>query len=375
MKKGLFTLTLLCSIIVAISAQKTVTGTILDDKGEPLPSAAITIKDSNMGALTDFDGLFSIKAKETDTLVFTFLGYKSQEKVIEKLDKINVNLVVEETMIQCFEVIGYNRNYCGVYCDLYQEKPELKINECYFRCATRCLCITDIINFNQKIDKQLSIKSLTNGATKLLYDNENSWFGFAHFISGYRNKYVKYQISKSTDDVNYKIIGTSQSDTTLYVEEKTGKTLVAWGGSQFLDKERNKADLTYYLVEGYLEDFVEKEDEKEDENDQNTEGVEPKKRTLVYSKKISVEGTDYLKINSLFNEPNQIALSISSPLNEIANFRIVDMAGRVLTSHQQTLLKENNTLIIAHNDLPAGMYILHVQQGEQTDSRKFTVTK
>jgi CarboxypepD_reg-like domain/Secretion system C-terminal sorting domain len=372
MKKGLFTLTLLCSIIVALSAQKTVTGAVLDEKGEPLPFTAITIKGAKMGALTDFDGLFSLRAKETDTLVFTFLGYKSQEQVVDKFEKINVNLVVEETMIQCVEVVGYGVISCCRCCGGSQEKSELSINECYFQCGMRSLCIVNDDNLNQKIEKQLKVSPISKGATKLNYSIENSWFGSTNRnISAFKNKYIKYQISKSTDDVNYKIIGTSQSDTTLYVEEKTGKTLVAWGGSQFLDKERNKAELTYYLVEGYLEDFVEKEDEK----DENTEGVEPKERILVYSKKISVEGSDYLNINTLFNESNQIALNISSPLNEVANFRIVDMAGRVLTSHQQSLLKENNTLTLAHNDLPAGMYILHVQQGEQTDSRKFTITK
>jgi hypothetical protein len=372
MKKGLFTLTLLCSIIVALSAQKTITGTVLDEKGEPLPFAAITIKGAKMGALTDFDGLFSLRAKETDTLVFTFLGYKSQEQVVDKFEKINVNLVIEETMIQCIEVVGYNVISCCRCCGGSQEKSELRINECYLQCGIRCICLIDVDILNQKTENQLKVSSISNGATKLNYSNENTWFGYANRnISSFKNKYVKYQISKSTDDVNYKIIGTSQSDTTLYVEEKTGKTLVAWGGSQFLDKERNKAELTYYLVEGFLEDFVDKEDEK----DENTEGVEPKERTLVYSKKISIEGSDYLKINSQFNESNQIELSISSPLNDVANFRIVDMSGRVLTSHQQSLLKENNTLTLAYNDLPAGMYILHVQQGEQTDSRKFSITK
>jgi hypothetical protein len=353
MKKGLFTLTLLCSIIVAISAQKTVTGTVLDDKKEPIVGADIVIKGTNMGTLTDENGQYSIKMTDSDTLILSFVGYASKE-IVPKENALDIALK-EGILLDAFVKVGYGKTI-----------------SCTFCCG---VCSVNWDNFYQKIEKNLTAKPIQNGATKLLYDNENSWFGSAHFITGYRNKYVKYQISKSTDDVNYKIIGTSQSDTTLYVEEKTGKTLVAWGGSQFLDKERNKAELTYYLVEGYLEDFVEKAAEKEDENDQNTEGVEPKKRTLVYSKKISVEGTDYLKINSLFNEPNQIALSISSPLNEIANFRIVDMAGRVLTSHQQTLLKENNTLTLAYNDLSAGMYILHVQQGEQTDTRKFTVTK
>jgi CarboxypepD_reg-like domain/Secretion system C-terminal sorting domain len=354
MKKGLFTLTLLCSIIVAISAQKTVTGTVLDDKKEPIVGAAIVIKGTNMGTSTDENGQYSIKMTDLDTLVLSFVGYKSKEFVPEKN---KMDLALEEgILLDAFVKVGYNHWIkCGGCC---------------------CSCGVNWDNFYQSINKQLTANSLTNGATKLHYSNENAWFGYANrSISSFKNKYVKYQISKSTDDVNYKIIGTSQSDTTLYVEEKTGKTLVAWGGSQFLDKERNKAELTYYLVEGYLEDFIEKDDEKDDENDQNTEGPNTKERTLVYSKKISVEGSDYLKINTLFNEPNQIALSISSPQNEVANFRIVDMAGRVLTSHQQSLLKENNILTLTHNDLPAGMYILHVQQGEQTDSRKFTITK
>jgi ferredoxin len=361
MKKGLFTLTLLCSIIVALSAQKTVSGTVLDDKKEPIVGAAIVIKGTNMGTLTDENGQYSIKMNDLDTLVLSFVGYKSKEFVPEKS---TMDLALEEgILLDAFVKVGYNHMIkCGGCC---------------------CSCRVNWDNFYQSNDKQLTAKPLTNGATKLNYSNENSWFGYANRnISSFKNKYVKYQISKSTDDVNYKIIGTSQSDTTLYVEEKTGKTLVAWGGSQFLDKERNKAGLTYYLVEGYLEDFVEKEDEKVENmeysdipNTFGTEGPNTKERILVYSKKVTVEGSDYLKINSLFNESNQIELNISSPLNEVANFRIVDMSGRVLTSHQQSLLKENNTLTLAHNDLPAGMYILHVQQGEQTDSRKFTIPK
>jgi hypothetical protein len=271
MKKGLFTLTLLCSIIVAISAQKTVKGTVLDDKGEPLPSAAITIKGSNMSALTDFDGLFSIKAKETDTLVFSFLGYKTKVIKAYASEKMDV-IMKEEPIVNEVIILTERLKYC---CRCYW-KPQF---------------------IEERMCQEIQPKPLE---------------------------------------------------------------------SMFFDEQKNRKSLSLLLKKNVTE-FNRK--------NENTEGVEPKKRTLVYSKKISVEGSDYLKINSLFNEPNQIALSISSPLNEIANFRIVDMAGRVLTSHQQTLLKENNTLILAHNDLPAGMYILHVQQGEQTDSRKFMVTK
>jgi CarboxypepD_reg-like domain/Secretion system C-terminal sorting domain len=370
MKKGLFTLTLLCSIIVALSAQKTVSGTVLDEKKEPLVGASVMIKGASVGAITDVDGHYSINASDSDTLLFSFVGFnpkKIKPNASKKLDVImEEGLVMNDLLI-----IGYH-NLCK--CVLYANDKSF-INSSG-DCLGRCCCFLSAIVTYENWFQPINAKPFRNGSTLLNYQNEISWIGKAkNRLYLYSDKIVKYQISKSTDDVNYKIIGTSQSDTTLYVEEKTGKTLVAWGGSQFLDKERNKAELTYYLVEGYLEDFKEKEDENEREKDENTEGVEPKEHILVYSKKVTVEGSDYLKINSLFNESNQIELSISSPLNEVANFRIVDMAGRVLTSHQQSLLKENNTLTLAHNDLPAGMYILHVQQGEQTDSRKFTITK
>jgi CarboxypepD_reg-like domain/Secretion system C-terminal sorting domain len=370
MKKGLFTLTLLCSIIVALSAQKTVTGTVLDEKGEPLVGASVMIKGASVGAITDVDGHYSINASDYDTLFFSFVGFNPQKIKPNASKKLDV-IMEEGLVMNDLVVIGYH-NLCK--CVLYaNDKSFIKSSE---DCLRRCCCFLSAIVTYENWFQPINAKPFRNGSTLLNYQNEVSWIGKAkNRLYLYSDKVVKYQISKSTDDVNYKIIGTSQSDTTLYVEEKTGKTLVAWGGSQFLDKERNKAELTYYLVEGYLEDFVEKDDENEDENDQNTEGPNTKERTLVYSKKISVEGSDYLKINTLFNESNQLALSISSPLNEVANFRIVDMAGRVLTTHQQSLLKENNTFTLAHNDLPAGMYILHVQQGEQTDSRKFTITK
>ena len=347
MKKCLLTLTLFLILIVAVAAQRTVTGTVLDDKKQPIVGAAITIKGTNMGTLTNENGEYALKIKDADTLVLSFVGFKSKEF----MPKTNLmDLALEEgILLDEFVKVEYSRYRCCCYCGL-----------------------RGVVYYCQNSEQNIRAKPLSNGATKLHYDIEEIWLGSVlHNLPLYKDKYLKYTISKSTDDVNYKIIGKSQSDTTLYVEEKTGKTLVAWGGSQFLDKERNKAELTYYLVEGYLEDFV----EKDDENNENTEGVEPKERILVYSKKITVEGSGHLKINSLFNESNQIALTVSSPQNEVANFRIVDMAGRVLTTHQHSLLKENNTLMLSHMDLPAGLYILHVQQGEQTDSRKFTITK
>jgi CarboxypepD_reg-like domain/Secretion system C-terminal sorting domain len=341
MKKGLFTLTLLCSIIVALSAQKTVTGTVLDDKKEPIVGAAIVIKGTNMGTLTDENGQYSIKMTDLDTLVLSFVGYKSKEFVSKTNE---MDLAMEEgILLEEFVKIAGSRYYCAYpgYSKIFQ----LTINSELF----------------------LDAYSYKNGATKLNFKIESLWTKSIELNENwqqYENDLIKYTISKSYDNENFRAIGNTVSTKPKFIEKDAFNSLEIWGKGDFLDREINKSDSTYYLIEGIFEYFVE-----------NTEGVKTKESKPIYSKKISIANSNYLKINTLFNLSNQLELSISSPLNEVANFRIVDMAGRVLTSHQQTLLKENNTLTLAHNDLPAGMYILHVQQGEQTDSRKFTITK
>ena len=54
-------------------AQQTITGTISDQDGVPLPGVNVVIKGTNTGTSTDFDGNYSITADEYDTLFFSFV--------------------------------------------------------------------------------------------------------------------------------------------------------------------------------------------------------------------------------------------------------------------------------------------------------------
>jgi len=61
---------------------KTVSGTVVDQNGLPLPSVAIQEKGSGNGTQTDFDGNFKIEVRQGSTLVFSYVSMKTQEVVV-----------------------------------------------------------------------------------------------------------------------------------------------------------------------------------------------------------------------------------------------------------------------------------------------------
>lgn len=85
-----------------------VSGRVTDSSGEPLPGVTILIKGTTHGSITDFDGRYTISnVPAAGTLVFSFVGMKSQEIVLANQPTINV--VMEEDAIGIEEVvaIGY----------------------------------------------------------------------------------------------------------------------------------------------------------------------------------------------------------------------------------------------------------------------------
>jgi len=76
-------LTLFIALLVQISfaQERLVSGIVTDVANQPLPGVNVLVKGTNVGTQTDFEGKFSIKASSTETLVFNFIGMKSQEIV------------------------------------------------------------------------------------------------------------------------------------------------------------------------------------------------------------------------------------------------------------------------------------------------------
>ena len=79
--------------IVVFAQNITVTGRVLDEQDDPLPGVTITVVGSTRGVITDIDGNYSIDAKSTDQLLFSFVGLESQTIAIGNKRVLNVTLM------------------------------------------------------------------------------------------------------------------------------------------------------------------------------------------------------------------------------------------------------------------------------------------
>ncbi|HEY8400881.1 MAG TPA: SusC/RagA family TonB-linked outer membrane protein, partial [Cytophagaceae bacterium] len=84
-----------------------ISGTVFNNKGEPIVGASITIKGSNIGTTTDANGKFSINANIGDILVITSLGYIAQEVSITHNTPLTVTLIPIVNEMDEVVVVGY----------------------------------------------------------------------------------------------------------------------------------------------------------------------------------------------------------------------------------------------------------------------------
>lgn len=76
--RGVLTL-LALMLAFAASAQNKITGKVVDENDQPAIGANVVVKGTTQGVSTDLKGMFAIPVKTGDVLVFSYLGYKSQE--------------------------------------------------------------------------------------------------------------------------------------------------------------------------------------------------------------------------------------------------------------------------------------------------------
>ena len=107
--KALFKIIFVLTISMQIQAQeRLITGKVTAaDDNSPIPGVTIVIKGTSTGVTTNFDGLYQIKATNIDVLVFSFIGYKTEEKLVGKLNTISVVLQADISRLEEVVVIGY----------------------------------------------------------------------------------------------------------------------------------------------------------------------------------------------------------------------------------------------------------------------------
>ncbi|MDC3366090.1 SusC/RagA family TonB-linked outer membrane protein [Flavobacteriaceae bacterium] len=103
LKKPLLIIMLL---IGSITYGQSIKGVVSDADGS-LPGVSITIEGTTTGVQTDFDGNYTINAKEGDVLVYNYLGYKTEQRTVGSESVINVTMTQDSTELDEIVVIGY----------------------------------------------------------------------------------------------------------------------------------------------------------------------------------------------------------------------------------------------------------------------------
>ena len=88
-------------------SQSTVSGIVTDASGEGIAGVAVIVKGTTTGTSTDMKGAYTIRASKSDVLVFSFLGYKTQEVAVHNRMGIDVRLASDAQLVDEVVVVGY----------------------------------------------------------------------------------------------------------------------------------------------------------------------------------------------------------------------------------------------------------------------------
>ena len=97
---------LLCTGFMAV-AQNSVSGTVTDEIGAPLPGATVLEKGTTNGTTTDFDGNYTIEVAENAVLEIAYLGYLTQEFPVDGQSTLDAQLDPDATQLEDVVVVGY----------------------------------------------------------------------------------------------------------------------------------------------------------------------------------------------------------------------------------------------------------------------------
>ncbi len=105
--KMMLSLAILISWQFAEAQGRAVSGKVSDAGGNPLPGVSVAVKGTAQGAISDVAGKFSVQAANGATLVFSYIGYKTQEVKIGSQNNVNVALEEDAAALSEVVVVGY----------------------------------------------------------------------------------------------------------------------------------------------------------------------------------------------------------------------------------------------------------------------------
>lgn len=110
MRKPFLFLILLFSVFTLFAQEKiTVSGQVVDESGVSLPGVSILEKGTTNGTVTDIDGNYTLSASTEATLVFSYIGFLTQEIAVNGQSAINVKLEEDVVGLEEVVVVGYGK--------------------------------------------------------------------------------------------------------------------------------------------------------------------------------------------------------------------------------------------------------------------------
>jgi TonB-linked SusC/RagA family outer membrane protein len=94
-------------VIEVIVANVTISGTVVDSNGVPIPGVTVFVPGTNAGTATDIDGKYSIVVPEGSSLVFSFIGFETQTVIVGNQTTINISLQQSAQALDEVIVLGY----------------------------------------------------------------------------------------------------------------------------------------------------------------------------------------------------------------------------------------------------------------------------
>ncbi len=101
---GILTLLLAFVVQFTFAQEKTISGTVTDNVGLPLPGVSIIVKNTSSGTLSDFDGNYSLQINVGQTIVYSYIGFITVERVINATSS-TIDLSMEEDAAVLEEVV------------------------------------------------------------------------------------------------------------------------------------------------------------------------------------------------------------------------------------------------------------------------------
>ena len=84
-----------------------ITGMVTDAQGEPLIGASVTVEGTHIGVTTDIDGKYEIDVPEGGRLMFSYIGYSSEKKKVDRPGRLDVVMSENQQLLNEVVVIGY----------------------------------------------------------------------------------------------------------------------------------------------------------------------------------------------------------------------------------------------------------------------------